>query len=630
MDGSPAAGFRQRPWWLLAVALVTLGQAQLALHLFGSAGGVADARPLVGGRHPLHLYHGHLGAATFRDRSATTCYDPDFQAGYPKTPVFDGGCRPAELFLALAGGGCNPAAYKRGLFAVCALAPLAFVVAARGLGLSAAGSCLAGVLGCVVWWSPPARALLDAGHLDLLLAGLTALALVGALSRYAADPGPVSWVLLAAVVAAGWYAQPVVWLGLAPVGAAYYVVTAPRHGLAWHLGLIGAGVAGLAPNLWWLADWLNFWWLRKPSVDEIAPLPGLGALLGPADLAALPGPGLLGWALVAAGVGGLVGMARAGLRTEAGLVVAVAALAALVARLGATWPTLQAVAADRAAPFAVAALAVPAAWLLARAAERTAPGPLVGWAAAGLPLVLGWTPVTVGLGLNLDPLPRGLTPEQQQLVAALKQHTTPEARILFEEPDTARPGWNWTALLPVLTDRAYLGGLDPDAHVEHAFCGMRDGELNGRPFDEWTPYERSEFCRRYNVGWVVCRTPAAVGWWARDPTAKEVGRYRDGGEVVLFELKRPRSFVLNDPTVRVEERASATWERADRRKLVLTDVVPNGAGEVVLSLHYQPGMRVSPTVIHIDGDKDLFDPIPMVKLRMPGPVSRVTLTWENP
>jgi hypothetical protein len=622
MDGSPAAGFRQRPWWLLAVALVIVGQAQLAVHLFGSAEGIADARPLVGGRHPLHLYHGYLGAATFRDRCATACYDPDFQAGYPKTPVFDGGSRPAELFLTLAGGEYNPAAYKRGLFIVCALAPLAFVVAARGLGLSALGSCLAGVLGCVIWWAPPTRAMIDAGNLDLLLAGLMALAYTGALSRYAAEPGPMSWMLMAVVLMVGWYAHPVVWIGLLPIGAAYYVITAPRHGLAWHLGLIGSGVAGLAPNLWWLTDWLRFWWLRQPSADDFAPLPGLGVVLGgPEDFTEMLGPGILGWALLAAGVAGLVGMARAGLRTEAGLVIAIGGLAALVARLGATWPTLQVVTADRAGPFAVTALAVPTAWLAARWAERATLGSLAGWAACGLPLVFGWAPLTAGLGLNLDALPRGLTHEQEQLVAVLQQHTTAEARILLEEPDTTRPGWNWMALLPVLTDRVFLGGLDPAACVEHAFCGLRAGDLNGRPFDEWTPFERSEFCRRYNVGWVVCRTPAAVNWWTRDPSAKEVGRFREGGEVVLFELKRPRSYVLT---------GSATWERADRRKVVLTDVVPNEAGEVVLSLHFQPGVRVSPTVVFADGDKDLFDPIPMVKLRTPGPVSRVTLTWENP
>jgi hypothetical protein len=278
----------------------------------------------------------------------------------------------------------------------------------------------------------------------------------------------------------------------------------------------------------------------------------------------------------------------------------------------------------------VSALVVPSAWLAAHWAGRVAVGPVAAWAAVAAPLAFGWAPVAAGLGLNLTPLSRGLTHEQEQLVAALRQSTTDAARILIEEADTARPGWNWTALLPLLTDRAYLGGLDPDACVEHAFCGMRAGKLNGRPFDEWTPHERDEFCRRYNVGWVMCRTPEASSWWARDPAAKEVGRYRDGGEVVLFELNRPRTFVLNDPSLAPEDRAAATWERADRRKVVLADVVPNKAGEVVLSLHYQPGLRVSPTVIFVDGDKDLFDPIPMVKLRMPGRVSRVTLTWESP
>ena len=55
---------------------------------------------------------------------------------------------------------------------------------------------------------------------------------------------------------------------------------------------------------------------------------------------------------------------------------------------------------------------------------------------------------------------------------------------MIEDADPTRPGWNWTALLPVLTDRAYLGGLDPGACVEHTFVGMRDGRLNGRPEDK--------------------------------------------------------------------------------------------------------------------------------------------------
>ncbi len=47
----------------------------------------------------------------------------------------------------------------------------------------------------------------------------------------------------------------------------------------------------------------------------------------------------------------------------------------------------------------------------------------------------------------------GLTDEQRDLIAVLKQHTTPDARILWDETTGDRAGWNWSALLPLLTDR---------------------------------------------------------------------------------------------------------------------------------------------------------------------------------
>lgn len=630
MDGSPAPTPQWR-LWPLAIIVVTIGQAGLTLHLFGPDARLAaltDSRPIVSGRHPLHLYHGALGAATFHDRYSTSCYDPAFQAGYPKTPVFDGGARPAELFQFFAANPDNPAAYKLGVFLVCLLVPVTFAVAGRGLGLSPAGACLAAVGGCLVWWSPSVRTLLDDGHLDLLLAGLAGLTCVSGLARYASDPGPLAWAVLAGGAVVGWFAHPVAWLGLLPIVAAFYLAMAPRHGLGWHLGLIGTGIAGVTPNLWWLWDWCRFWWLRHPSVDDLAPLPSWDVLLGNAgDYADLPGPGVLGWVAVILGMMGLLGMLRAGLRTQAGLVAVAAAVAVVAARLGATWPTMQAFGAERATGFAPTILVIPAAWLLGRWWEQVEAGAVAVWVALAVPLAFGWVgftaPAAALLELNLHPLMLGLTRDQEQLIAALKQHTTSEARILIEDSDPTRAGWNWTALLPVLTDRVYLGGLDPDAGMEHSFCGMRAGKLNGRPLTEWHATDREVFCRRYNVGWVVCRTAETADWWARDPATRELGRFHDGGDViVLYEVTRVRSFVLA---------GSATVERADRRKLVLTDVVPNEAGEVVLSYHHQPGLRAAPSNVGVEGDKDLFDPIPMVKLvRLSGPVSRVTLTWENP
>jgi hypothetical protein len=286
MDEMPRDGFRHRPLWLLAVVGLVLAQAGLALALFSAerrVDALFDERPLLSGRHPLHFYHGSLGADNFRRCGATTCYDPQFQAGYPKTPVFDGGCRPAELFLA-ASGDSRPAAYKVGLFVCLLLIPIGFVASARGVGLPASAAVLAGAVGTVLGWSWPVRRLIEGGELDYLMAGLGAIVFTAWLVRYSRWFGVDSWLVLAGICAAGWYANPVVWAGLIPVVIGYYLVFAPRRELAWHLGLSGIVTAGLAPNLWWLADWSRYWWLSHYyPLEDILLTPWHTVIGGPGD-----------------------------------------------------------------------------------------------------------------------------------------------------------------------------------------------------------------------------------------------------------------------------------------------------------------------------------------------------------
>ena len=145
--------------------------------------------------------------------------------------------------------------------------------------------------------------------------------------------------------------------------------------------------------------------------------------------------------------------------------------------------------------------------------------------------------------------------------------------------------------------------------------------MNGRPFDKWADEERVE-CWRYNVGWVLCgETPEAAAWWAAMPGAGEVDRYHDGGPVVLIALDRPRSFVLS---------GEATVERVGRNGILLTDTAPDADGVLVLSWHHQPGFRAAPGVVHVESDPDPADPIPMLRLRLPGRVSRVVLDVGQP
>lgn len=631
MDDSPTNGFRHHPVWLIGVIGLLVAQAGLALTLFGPErnwASLADDGPVTSGRHPLHLYHGSTGSAMFRDRGATTCYDPAFQAGYPKTPVFDGGCRPAELFLALAGGGYHPAAYKVGLFVCLLLVPLAFVVAARGAGLPAGAAVLAGAGGMLLGWSGPVRHLIEEGDLDFFLAGLAAIVSVSWMARYAKWFGIDSWLVLAGVGVVGWYAHPLVWIGLFPLLVGYYLVLAPRHGLAWHLGLLGMIVAGLVPNLWWLTDWAKYWWLRQPSPADHIPLPGWDAVLGnPGDYASLFGcvPG--GVLLVLAGAAGLVAVWRAGHRTAACLLLSAAVLTVGLARLAAAWPRVPADVPLRVVPLAAGFLSLPAAFGVWKVLDRAK---VAGAAAVvvvlGL-LLVGWAdgparPLANTARLHTDPLLVGLSADQLELIAAVEAHTTLEARILWDDTTDHRPGWNWSALLPRLTGRAYLGGLDHDAGIEHSFCGLRDGRLNGRPFGEWSDADLVTFCHWYNVGWVVCRSPGAAERWGRFPIAKPVARLKEGGQpVVVYALDRPRSFVLS---------GAAKWEQATPKRIALSDVYPDASGWVTLSLHYQEGLRVYPTYIELISVTDPHDPIGHVRLRLPGPVPRITIVWEHP
>jgi hypothetical protein len=624
MPADASRGFRQQPLWLLAVALLVAGQAALALPLFGGWQGLNDDRPILDGRHPLHLYHGSLGAAAFRDRFAVTCYDPNFQAGYPKTPVFDGGCRPAEAFLAFSRKPFDPAFYKWGVFLVCAAVPWVLTMAARNFGLSPAGALLAGAAGVALWWLPPTQTALRAGQLDVLLGGLAALAFLGGLARYATEAaGPKAWLTLAVASVVGWYVQPVAWLGTIPVLGAYYILNAPRHGLAWHLGFFAILPAGLAPNVGWLIDWGKFWWLRQPF-QESAPWPDWQVLLGsPAAYRELLAPQAIQLVPLIVGCVGLLGWVRTGRGGHSMLIGLSAACAALAARLGTIWPPAEAICLDKAALLIPALAAIPAAFAVAELFRRLRVAGPPAVLAAGLPLGFAMVPERVPEGMRPDAVPfrLGLTPEQAKLVQLLRQRTGPAARILIEEADTARPGWNWTALLPTLTDRAFLGGLDPAGGIEHLACGMAGGKLLNRPFAEWPPAERSAYCERYNVGWVVCRSEAAVRFWGAEPMAREIARFDDGGELVVFELDRSHSFVRS---------GKAVVEHADAERIVLRDLVPDEHGCVRLGFHFQKELRAAPLIVSVEADADPRDPVPLMKLRLPGPVSRVSLRWQHP
>src|SRR6266851_152702 len=141
-----ASESRERFIWPILLIALTSWQGWMTLSLFGGERPwerMLDGQVILSGRHPLHLYHGYLGARSLKDHGSPLCYDPNFQAGYPKTPIFDGGSRPADLFLLLGGAEFSPAAYKVGLAVTCLLVPLILTFAGRCFGLRGTAAVLA-------------------------------------------------------------------------------------------------------------------------------------------------------------------------------------------------------------------------------------------------------------------------------------------------------------------------------------------------------------------------------------------------------------------------------------------------------------------------------------------------------
>jgi hypothetical protein len=621
------------PWlWSLLIAGLFVWQAWLTLQLFGNEDPwlhLTDCEPIISGRHPLHLYMGYLGARSFQATRHLWCYDPAFQAGYPKTPVFDSGSRPGELFLTIAGGTYDPAAYKIGLAVCCLLVPAFLIVACWGAGFTAAATFWATAAGLLVWWSTPGRRALEAGDIDLLLSALAILAHVGLLLRFDRQPCLLTWIGMLVTGCLGWFAHPMLFLIVVPLVLVYYLSTGVRHGLStWHVSFALSELGALALNAIWLTDWLRYWWLRSPLPS------GHGMLLHRtiATLWAAPQWGehsdrILFATLLVSAVLGIAVLNHMHERVAARLLAMGAGGLWVLALLGISWEPLGQI--------GTASLMVPSLWFAALPAAFawTQIYRLFAWLSASR---LAGAVVTCGLLTTVAFVERdlvaswaercqqtpqlalGLGPERETLVEALKEMTTPEARILWEDHPSKDETQRWTALLPLLTGRAFIGGVDPNITIPHSAIGLINQILAGKALTLWSDDELDSYCRRYNIGWIVCRSEESAARFRAWPGAVETAALYEEGPLYLFTVaKASRSFVL---------KGQATLVHMDSHHITLKDVEPEG-GVVVLSLHYQVGLHAATPWIAIEPEEDKGDLVSLVRLRMDRPAKMVTLTW---
>lgn len=615
-----------------ALTLLLAWQAWLTLGLFGDYpwSGLTNDEMIISGANPQHQFLGAIGAQAFKNSGCPCAYVTSFQAGILKTPIFNGS-RFAEVFFYLGGGTFRPAAYKMGIAAICLLGPLLLFIAARGTGLNRAAALLAGAMGVLVWWGPHSRAALETGEFDLHLASLAILAHIGMLLRFDREPGILVWLGMVLTAALGWFAQPLlVPIGL-PLLLLYYLCTGVRHcRWSWHLALLAAEVAALAIHVPWLIDWLSYWWLRLPLPDACDLLPHRTLqTVWNAPLWGGPTERALAMTLLGSATLGISILYASRRRPAARLFFLGTTGLVTLALLGIAWQPLGQLGTAALLAPALWFACVPAAfawtWLLGRLSATTAGAVAVLTALGGL-TIGGWfvrdmiAPIYTRAVVT-EPLQLGLGPERESVVAKLNEIPYSDARILWEDRPLPRATPHWSALLPLLTKRSYLGGLDPDGFIEPSSISFLDQLLAGRPISSWTDNQLDAYCRRYNIGWVVCWTPAAVKRFSEWDGVESHVPLVDDVAGKLFTLKRQRrTYAL---------KGQATLLHADAQHITLGDVIPDENGVVVLSFHWQSGLRAAPGRVQVEREPDGHDPIGFIRLRMDSPAARVTLTWEH-
>ena len=488
-------------------------------------------------------------------------------------------------------------------------------------------------LGLVFWWSPVARDVDRQGNGVWLYGGLLLALCHALLVRYHQGPSLLAWACWTGAGTLLVLVQPIYVILAIPFLLGYTMRVGPRHAWIWQVGLITGALFPLLIHMDWLQDWVRYWWIRRAASLEInqsgaAWLDNWRQLVRPGEPTTIFPLALIlflffaGWAQLH--IGGSRALGRSFGGAVFGLLawVGIGFLWEPARRLetegmffGAVWFALY--------PAARGLLSV----LTGRwtEVERSKGGPCLVKAIPGcfvVALVLGMA------GSELwSPLWRMQEPDSDNLAMQAKQKTVLEGlaalprgggRILWEEGDAATPGKaeGHSPLLPLLTGRPFMGGLESAGLIEHLGSGLVEGRLAGSPIEDYSDRELSGYFTTFNIGWVVCLSEVSEKRLAAHPNAVPEGKI---GQRPLFRIDRKPSFVL---------RGQADLISATPEGIVLGNLRPED-GQVVLSFHFHSHWEAVPARVVVEREMDSRDPIPLVRLALDGPVSRVVLRYRR-
>ena len=642
-EKSWVAGLKSLSMWL-AIGIIALPSAASILsNRFENTEDLFSS-----GSHPIHQYHGWIGAKGLLAKGIPTAFDPAFHAGYIKTPLFDSQAHVIEwlvaLFTMLRGPDNSPSLIQVAQYHLWYLSGLVFAipffvaVGGRLAGLSNLEALLCALGSEIVMIMPAgSRAIID-GEMGQVLAPSCFAMFIGSLVGYHRRTSSICgiviffsyWMLWATSVGTALFATAMLLY--------YYLRVGLRHESWWHFGLIASLLGALVGNLELFLALRNHWWIQATILEENSNFPGSALIRIVGDSRWGGGSGFCaGMIMLVSGVAGAQWLVWTGRRLAGRMIATTIGFQVLIFAISKTVHLLNQldVIGNPTSIMLTSTLGFGASlgiqchgkkWFgpswLREYPIRYIPISIF----SGLLIVFSLINPTfiktlclnyVGGCWKLDGPPVWARTVTKQL----SEYPAAGGRILWE--DLVSDGSNgWSVFLPQILNRGLIGGLSPVVRIEHQQASLREGKLAGRSVLEWTDSELNGFIKTYRINLIVARTDNSISRWSKypDAIAAKKGSYEGkNGKWVVFKLPDQIGLAVVG-TARVVHMGTD--------KVTLADVVPEN-GSVVLSLHYQRGMKVRPERVKIERELDSHDPIPLIRLKSDEPISRLELEWDE-
>jgi hypothetical protein len=614
------------------VACLVLGVASV-LRVVGwsnlSPGGVENVlRPISFDDYALQFYYGQLGSRFLTEGGVTYGYDPNFMAGYPKTPVYYPSSKPYELSLALFSGLDPGTVFNFTVFSMLAALPFFAYGAAANFRLSRGERLAVVAMSIAPHLMVPVAGFYGimeaAGMVPFIFASFLSVYVVSLVHRFLlTGERRAGAALLVAAPLLFLSHLTAVFISAVPIAAIYltrFRDTPPRR----HAWLWLALVAVAAANWPWVEGYLLF--SHYADLGEFYSPEGSehfvpkGGLLAPFRVY-VASPKLLSLAPPLFGVIGLWVWWRERRRDLLAIFVPQIVFLFVVSFYGAHLG-LNAVAPARITLPLGIYLFFPAAHALAATAGKTlawirraAPGGRGDALALGAAAALLLAALLTGLPANFwrpYTLPKleereGFSARGMALMEWLQENTDATGRILHEETNRKTHqyyGTHMPALIPYYTGRELAGSPAPHALLKHNFLRFIAGTLRGEPIQSVDAGTLSSYFSLYNVRWVLCWQRPTKRRFDHLPFAIRVAEF---DKFALYRIEIPPSYFLRG-NGRVEVRG---------HRIVLRDVEP-ADGVVVVKYHWLESLRTDPPRA-IEPFYVLDDPIPFISVKDPPP-----------